>query len=88
MRRRRCCVAAPCGRRTGARWSPGRSAFLRAYLQQMEGSPLLPRPREQVSRLLDVLLLEKIVYELGYELNNRPEWVQIPLRGVLRTLGA
>jgi maltose alpha-D-glucosyltransferase / alpha-amylase len=63
------------------------SAFLRAYLQQMEGSPLLPRPREQVARLLDVLLLEKIVYELGYELNNRPEWVQIPLRGILRTLG-
>ncbi len=64
------------------------SAFLRAYLQQMDGGSLLPRPREQLTRLLDVLLLEKIVYELGYELNNRPEWVRIPLTGILRMLGA
>jgi maltose alpha-D-glucosyltransferase/alpha-amylase len=64
------------------------SAFLRAYLQQMEGSPLVPRGRDQLARLLDVLVMEKTVYELGYELNNRPAWVRVPLFGLLRTLGA
>ena len=33
--------------------------------------------------LLDIFLLEKAVYELGYEINNRPEWVRIPLVGIL-----
>jgi maltose alpha-D-glucosyltransferase/alpha-amylase len=62
------------------------SAFLRAYLQQAGDTPLLPRSREDLARVLDVWLLEKNLYELGYELNNRPEWVRIPLAGVLRTL--
>ncbi len=63
------------------------SAFLRAYLQQVAESPLVPRAREDLARLLDVHLLEKNVYELGYELNSRPAWVRIPLAGILRTLG-
>jgi len=62
------------------------SAFLRAYLQQVADAPLVPRAREELARLLDVLLLEKNTYELGYELNNRPHWVRIPLAGILRTL--
>jgi maltose alpha-D-glucosyltransferase / alpha-amylase len=64
------------------------SAFLRAYLQQVAEAPLVPRAREELARLLNVLLLEKNVYELGYELNNRPEWVRIPLAGILRALAA
>jgi maltose alpha-D-glucosyltransferase/alpha-amylase len=32
-------------------------------------------------------VLEKAVYELGYELNNRPDWVRIPLQGILHLLG-
>jgi len=62
------------------------SAFLRAYLQQVADVPLVPRAREELARLLDVLLLEKNTYELGYELNNRPQWVRIPLAGILRAL--
>ncbi len=33
--------------------------------------------------MLDVYLLEKAVYELGYELNNRPDWVIVPITGIL-----
>jgi maltose alpha-D-glucosyltransferase/alpha-amylase len=36
--------------------------------------------------VLRAYLLEKAVYELGYELNNRPDWVQIPLEGILHLL--
>jgi maltose alpha-D-glucosyltransferase / alpha-amylase len=63
------------------------SAFLRAYLQQAGDAPFVPRAREELARLLNALLLEKNVYELGYELNNRPEWVRIPLAGILRSIG-
>jgi maltose alpha-D-glucosyltransferase/alpha-amylase len=64
------------------------SAFLRAYLQQAGDTPLLPRSQEELARLLGALLLEKNVYELAYELNNRPEWVRIPLAGVLGALAS
>jgi maltose alpha-D-glucosyltransferase/alpha-amylase len=37
--------------------------------------------------LLDAFLLEKAVYEIGYELNNRPDWLSIPLRGALQLVG-
>ncbi|MCL4683714.1 maltose alpha-D-glucosyltransferase [Myxococcota bacterium] len=59
------------------------SSFLRAYLRAVEGTGLVPTDRRQLETLLDVLLLEKAVYELGYELNNRPSWVTIPLRSIL-----
>ncbi|MCW5891099.1 MAG: maltose alpha-D-glucosyltransferase [bacterium] len=73
--------------RWGAFWSRWvSSAFLRAYLHDMGASPLLPRTRDDRRLLLDVLTMEKVVYELGYELDNRPGWVGIPLRGVLDLL--
>jgi maltose alpha-D-glucosyltransferase/alpha-amylase len=59
------------------------SAYLRAYLRAVEGTNLVPGDRRQLETLLAVLLLEKAVYELGYELNNRPSWVTIPLRSIL-----
>jgi maltose alpha-D-glucosyltransferase/alpha-amylase len=39
-----------------------------------------------VRLLLDALVVEKAAYELEYEVNNRPDWVQIPLEGILNTL--
>ena len=48
----------------------------------------LPRSDAELKTLLDAYLLEKAVYELGYELNNRPDWVKIPLQGILQTLQA
>jgi len=62
------------------------SAFLRAYLHGVESAGLVPRNREQLETLLDVLLLEKATYELGYELNSRPDWAAIPLRSILELL--
>jgi maltose alpha-D-glucosyltransferase/alpha-amylase len=62
------------------------SAFLRAYLDRSAGARHLPSSRDEVSVLLNAYLLEKALYEVAYELNNRPEWVRIPLRGVLDLL--
>jgi maltose alpha-D-glucosyltransferase/alpha-amylase len=63
------------------------SSFLRTYLQRLEGAELLPRDRGQLEALLRALLLEKNVYELVYELNHRPDWTPLPLRGVRELLG-
>jgi maltose alpha-D-glucosyltransferase/alpha-amylase len=62
-------------------------AFLRAYLDTADDSNFLPRMEEELQMLLDLYLMEKAVYELGYELNNRPDWVNIPLQGIRQLLG-
>jgi maltose alpha-D-glucosyltransferase/alpha-amylase len=64
-----------------ARWLA--ASFLRGYLATVSGTPVVPSQPHHLRWLLDSLLLDKAAYELGYELNNRPEWVEIPLRGVL-----
>ena len=60
--------------------------YLQAYLDAAAGSESLPEKREDLELLLNLYLLEKAVYELGYELNNRPEWLRIPLRGILELM--
>jgi trehalose synthase-fused probable maltokinase len=62
-----------------------REAFLGAYFERVDPS-LLPPSHEAIERLLAVFELEKAVYELRYELNNRPDWVGIPVAGILRLL--
>ncbi|MFZ5832481.1 MAG: maltose alpha-D-glucosyltransferase [Planctomycetota bacterium] len=70
-------------------WSTWASAaFLRTYLKTLDGASFLPAAREQVEVLLELFLLEKAVYELGYELNNRPSWVHLPIQGILGILDA
>ena len=64
-----------------ARWLA--AAFLRGYLATVEGTPIVPTEQAHLRRLLDTLVLDKAAYELAYELNNRPDWVDIPLRGLL-----
>ncbi|MDP8236265.1 MAG: putative maltokinase [Candidatus Erginobacter occultus] len=62
-------------------------AFLDSYRRIMAGSPgLLPAERKEEDALLDLFLLEKAAYELNYELNNRPDWAAIPIRGLLDLL--
>jgi maltose alpha-D-glucosyltransferase/alpha-amylase len=62
------------------------ASFLGAYLATAADAPFVPAARSDLELLLRVALLEKAVYELGYELNHRPDWVGIPLRGVTRLL--
>ncbi len=58
------------------------SEFLRAYLEAAEGAPFLPARGETFQKLLDAYILDKALYELLYELDNRPTWVGIPLIGI------
>jgi maltose alpha-D-glucosyltransferase / alpha-amylase len=62
------------------------SAYLQSYFAESDGGSHIPRDPEQAQILLDAYLLEKALYEIAYELNNRPDWVGIPLRGVLDLL--
>jgi maltose alpha-D-glucosyltransferase/alpha-amylase len=60
--------------------------FLAAYRGKVANASFATRSSEEVQTLLDVFLLEKAVYELAYELNNRPSWVRVPLSGILQIL--
>jgi maltose alpha-D-glucosyltransferase/alpha-amylase len=60
--------------------------FLRKYFLTAGAASFLPQSREDTRILLELHLLEKAIYELGYELNNRPTWVGIPLQGISRLL--
>jgi predicted trehalose synthase len=62
-----------------------RDAFLEGYFDRVEPS-LLPPGDAPTRQLLAVFELEKAVYELRYELNNRPDWVGIPVAGIVRLL--
>ena len=62
-------------------------AFVDAYLESAAGQPFVPRVRAEQVALLELAMLQKVLYELNYELNNRPDWVSIPLRGLLDLLG-
>jgi trehalose synthase-fused probable maltokinase len=64
-----------------------RQHFLDGYVACVEPA-LLPTGDESIRRLLTVFELEKAVYELRYELNNRPDWIGIPVAGILRMLEA
>ncbi|MGA1870840.1 MAG: hypothetical protein ACMUJM_20075 [bacterium] len=56
--------------------------FLSSYLRTVNNIPLLPQDSEDFHILFNAYLLEKAVYELGYELDNRPDWVMILIRGI------
>jgi trehalose synthase-fused probable maltokinase len=62
-----------------------RGEFLEGYMSTVDQT-LLPASEEATTRLLTIFELEKAVYELRYELDNRPEWISIPVAGIVRLL--
>jgi maltokinase len=75
-------AAVPADWEERARWR-----FLDSYLATVDPT-LLPAGDAAIERLLAVFELEKAVYELRYELDNRPEWVRIPVAGIERLMNA
>ncbi len=64
------------------------ASFLRGYRTMTGTSAFLPKDPEEYRRLLRTYVLEKAVYEIGYELTNRPTWLRVPLRGVVHLLAS
>jgi trehalose synthase-fused probable maltokinase len=62
------------------------AAFLKSYLSVAAQGYFLPAEPGQLEALLDAYLLDKAIYEMAYELNNRPSWARIPLQGIVHTL--
>jgi maltose alpha-D-glucosyltransferase/alpha-amylase len=64
------------------------SVFLGSYLGEASNGKFLQANSEELELLLGVFMLEKAVYELAYELNNRPEWLYVPVQGILELMRA
>ena len=60
--------------------------FVQSYLTTAAGASFLPPERRDLATLLEAFVLDKALYELHYELNNRLDWVRIPLQSALRLL--
>jgi maltose alpha-D-glucosyltransferase/alpha-amylase len=57
--------------------------YLGEYIRTMSGSSILP-DEDKINALLQVYSFKKAIYELGYEINNRPEWIVIPLQSLVK----
>jgi maltose alpha-D-glucosyltransferase / alpha-amylase len=62
------------------------AAFLKAYFNAVGQALFIPPEPSQRDGLLNLYLLDKALYELNYELNNRPDWIRIPLKAILDSL--
>lgn len=56
--------------------------FFHAYLETVKDSPFIPKVREDMEILIRVFIIERALHELNHELNNRPEWAIVPIRGL------
>jgi maltose alpha-D-glucosyltransferase/alpha-amylase len=64
------------------------ATFLKSYREIMADTPVLPQGLEGLKSVLDAYLVDKAIYEVNYELNNRPDWVGLPLQGILQVVGS
>jgi maltose alpha-D-glucosyltransferase/alpha-amylase len=76
-------------KRAGTAWAIATVAtFLKAYQETAGAASFFPTSADDREVLLNFYLLQKALYEMGYELNNRPDWVEIPLAAVVYLLGS
>jgi maltose alpha-D-glucosyltransferase/alpha-amylase len=66
------------------RWTA--AAFLKGYFAEVGGNSFVPPDDSERQRMLSLLLLDKALYEMAYELQNRPAWVRVPLEGIIDCL--
>jgi maltose alpha-D-glucosyltransferase/alpha-amylase len=59
------------------------AAYLAGYLEHAEPAGLVPAAAADRRLLLDFYMMDKCIYEVAYELNNRPAWLPIPIAGLL-----
>jgi maltose alpha-D-glucosyltransferase / alpha-amylase len=72
----------------GISWlESARREFLGAYRDTVGDAGFLPAGEGDFERILDVFELDKAIYELGYEMNNRPEWLWVPIQGIIAIRG-
>jgi maltose alpha-D-glucosyltransferase/alpha-amylase len=77
-------VLTPAAEQSLGAWEDGAIRhFLEGYCKATAEVASVPSERASFDALLDLFLLEKALYELRYEIANRPDWVGIPLRGLL-----
>jgi maltose alpha-D-glucosyltransferase / alpha-amylase len=62
------------------------AAFLAAYRETLTNHRLWPPDPHAAGKMLNFFLLEKVLYEIEYELAHRPEWLRVPLTGAIRIL--
>ena len=62
------------------------AAYVRAYRDAVGAAPFLPVAPDDLAVMMTFYELEKVIYEIAYEVNNRPDWVEIPLRGLAALL--
>jgi maltose alpha-D-glucosyltransferase/alpha-amylase len=62
------------------------AAFIKAYLESSRAAPYLPASETDLHILMEAEFLRNAVYEVGYELNHRPAWVDIPLQAILKLM--
>jgi maltose alpha-D-glucosyltransferase/alpha-amylase len=66
------------------KWSA--ESFIEGYFAETADCPSITGSTEEFRKILSLLCVEKAVYELNYELNNRPDWLEIPLNGLVEAL--
>ncbi len=72
------------GQPEGERVAAAREAFLGGYRDATRGAAFLPADDATFRTMLDAFELEKMLYEVRYELQNRPDWVRIPVQALMR----
>lgn len=60
--------------------------YLQSYVERVKGSKIIPSDESSFRILMEAYLSEKAIYEIGYELNNRPDWALIPIKGLIQLL--